>query len=396
MKIIEMTDAYLPTVDGVIKVVNNYANEISKTDECLIGAPKAKKKDKYIDNGKVKVIRCLSMGAPENYRNALPQLDAKFLKTIKDEKPDLIHAHTPFLMGRASLHLAKKLHIPLVATLHTQYHKDFDRTLKNNKLLKRFMLKFISKVYKKADSVWTVSNASKKYLEMYGYKGKVEVIRNATDFTYPSNDKELIEKINSLHNLSNQENVFIFVGRMAKYKNLYLICDALSLLKEKTDNFKMIFVGGGFDLNDVKKYAKQKGIFDECIFTGDVKDSSLIQGYYLRSDLLIFPSTFDMASIAQIEASAHKKAAVVTKDSCSSEQITDGENGFICEENAQSYSEKLYQLMGDKKLMFNAGINAYNTLYRTWEDVGVEVKNKYKEIIENYKRKNDKGKENVK
>ena len=253
------------------------------------------------------------------------------------------------------------------------------------------MLKFISKVYKKADSVWTVSNTSKKYLEMYGYKGKVEVIRNATDFTYPTNDKELIDKINSIHNLSNQENVFIFVGRMAKYKNLYLICDALSLLKEKTDNFKMIFVGGGFDLADVKKYAKQKGVFDKCIFTGDIKDSSLIQGYYLRSDLLIFPSTFDMASIAQVEASAHKKAAVVTKDSCSAEQIIDGENGFICEENAQSYSEKLYQLMGDKKLMVNAGVNAYNTLYRTWEDVGIEVKNKYKEIIDNYK-----GKKNVK
>ena len=70
----------------------------------------------------------------------------------------------------------------------------------------------------------------------------------------------------------------------------------------------MLFVGGGFDLEEVKKYANELGLTDNCIFTGEVLDRELLQGYYLRSDLMLFPSNADMAPIVKEEAAAHKKA----------------------------------------------------------------------------------------
>ena len=365
IKVLQLTDAYHPTVDGVVAVVDNYIKQINKTDLCEVACPTFSKKTPYVEKSDFRVLRCKAVNAPEGYRSCVPFLDRKFTKRVMNADYDIFHAHSPFLLGRKALKIAKKQGKPIVATLHTQYHRDFERVLGKRNPLVKFMVRFISKLYKKADSVWTVSNASVKFLRQYGYQGQVKVIRNATDYVYPQNATELINKVNELHNLENQPNVYVFVGRMAMYKNLKLICDALKILKDK------------------------------CIFTGNVKDRELLQAYYLRGDLLLFPSTFDMASIVQVEASAHKTPTVVTENSCSSEQIIDGENGFICKENAQSYAEKLEFLSYNPDLVKTVGENAYKTLYRTWDDLGKEVNQAYKEIIEEYKTKkqtNKKGK----
>ena len=43
------------------------------------------------------------------------------------------------------------------------------------KTLTKFMVRYIMKVYNKADSVWTVNNASCQILRDYGYKGKMRL-----------------------------------------------------------------------------------------------------------------------------------------------------------------------------------------------------------------------------
>lgn len=387
VKVIQFTDAYYPVVDGVVKVVNNYTNQVNKKNGCIVACPSFSKKDAYTERQDIKVIRCKSVKAPEGYRSVLPFGDRKFNKKILEEKADIFHVHSPFFLGRRALKIAKKQGIPVVATLHTQYHRDFSRVVGEKSPLVKFMIRFICKVYNKADSVWTVSNTSKNFLRMYGYKGEIKVIRNATDYVYPKNAESLVEKVNQLHALSNKKNVFIFVGRMAMYKNLALIIDAIKILKDKNKEFTMLFVGGGFDYDEVVEYSKKVGVYDKCVFTGNVSDKELLQGYYLRGDALLFPSTFDMASIVQVEASAHKIPAVVVKDSCSAEQIVDGENGFIIEENKESFAEKLEFLCDNPELVKQVGENAFKTLYRTWDDLGEEVVSEYKKVIEEYKSK---------
>lgn len=387
LKILELTDAYYPNVDGVISVVKNYTENLNEVCECHVAAPKPAKKSNYKDTASYKILRCASTMAPEKYRNATPYLDKKFIKAVKNEKYDLLHAHTPFGMGRCAIKLAKKQNIPLVATLHTQYHQDFERTLGKRSPLVKFMLKYILKTYNNADSVWTVSNASKKYLRDYGYKGEIKVIRNATDFVYPENANELIDKINKDYNLDGQKNVFLFVGRMAIYKNIPLILDALKILDNAKTDFKMLFVGDGFDLKQIKEKCHDLGLDGKCIFTGGISDRKYLQGFYLRSDLFLFPSTFDMASICKCEAAAHKLASVVVKDSCSAEEVVDGENGFLCEESPESLAEVLLKLIETPEVIKSAGENAYKTLYRTWKDLAVEVKQAYEEIIKEYKEK---------
>ena len=388
VKILELLDSYYPVVDGAISVVKNYSKEINKIAECDLAVPKSAGSEHYTDNEEFVVYRCKSSAAPENYRLGHPDLDGKFIKIIKERNFDIFHAHSPFAMGKFAIKMGKKLKVPVILTLHTQYHQDFMRVTKS-KVLTALLVKMIMQVYNQADSVWTVSEASKRILRQYGFKGNIEVVRNGTDYTYPDNPEELINLVNEKHNLKGQKNVFVFVGRMAMYKNLKLLCDAIKILKQKGKDFKMLFVGGGFDYEELVEYIHYLGIDDVCITTDEIRNRRLLQGYYLRSDLLVFPSTFDMASIVKVEAAAHKCAGVLIKDSCSAELVVDGDNGFLCEENAQSLADKLIELCDKPEVMKKAGERAYRTLYRSWQMVAEEVLEKYKKVIDEYSRKQE-------
>jgi len=385
IKICELCDAYYPAVDGVVNVVKNYSKELNKISECKACVPSAGKKSGYVDNEEFEIFRCRSMSAPEGYRNALPFLDGKLKKKLYAEKFDIVHTHSPFGMGRLALKIARKNGIPVVATLHTQYKQDFERSLKGFKPLVNFMMRYIMKVYNKADSVWTVSNVSCDVLRSYGYKGDIKVIRNGTDLFYPENAEELKNKIDERHGLKGQKNVFAFVGRMAMYKNLKLLCDSLKIAKDAGCDFKMLFVGGGFDLPELKEYAKSVGIEDKCIFTGPVKERSELQAYYVRSDLVLFPSTFDTSSIVGIEAAAHKVACVMINGCGTAEALTDGVDGFLTEETAESFGAKIIELCANPELMKKAGELAYKNIYRSWGDVAREVYENYQKVIEEYK-----------
>ena len=389
IKICELLDSYYPVIDGPINVITNYAKHLNNMEECKVAVPAAAKSDNYVDNQPFEVLRCKSSSAPEHYRMGKPGRDKAFKKRIKEEGFDIFHAHSPFCMGRFALKAAKKQGVPVVATIHTQYHQDFERVLKGFKPLVKFMIRYIMKVYNKADSVWTVNDASCEILRSYGYKGDIQVVRNGTDLKYPENADELVKKVNALHGLEGQKNVFIFVGRIAMYKNLGLMADALKILKEKGEDFKMLIVGGGFDMDKFKKIVENNGISDNVIFVGQVKDRELLQGYYLRSDLFLFPSTFDTSSLVPIEAAAHKLPTLLIEGSYTAENIKGDFNGFLAKETPEAYAEKIYEIINTEGMIERVGEEANRSVYRSWEMVAKEALEKYKQVIAEYKKKKE-------
>ena len=183
------------------------------------------------------------------------------------------------------------------------------------------------------------------------------------------------------------KNVFIFVGRIAMYKNLPLMANALKILKDNGEDFKMLIVGGGFDEKEFKKLVADLGLTDRVVFVGTVKDRELLQGYYLRSDLFLFPSTFDTSSLVPIEAAAHKLPTLLIEGSYTAENIKDDFNGFLAKETAEDYAQKISQIIASPELLKKVGEECHVTVYRSWEMVAKEAKEKYLQVISEYKEK---------
>lgn len=390
MRVAEVMDSYYPNVDGPTNVVTYYAKNINERPDavCEVIVPAAKKSLHYVDKQPFAVRRCRSvMASGDGYRMGLPALDGAFRHALKDEKYDILHAHSPFVMARFAIKEGKRRNIPVVLTFHTKFREDFDRTFHGFRPLCGFMMHYIMKSFRMADSVWTVNEASKQVLREYGYKGDILVVRNGTDLKYPANADELVRQVNEKHHLEGQKNVLIFVGRIAMYKNLGLMAEALAKLKERMPDFRLLVVGGGFDEEVFRKKISSLGLDDHVIFVGKVMDRALLQGYYLRSDLFLFPSTYDTSSLVPTEAAAHKLPTLLVRGCCTAENITDNVNGFLADETPEAFAERIEQILSDPDAMRRVGEEAHRSVYRTWEQVSEEVAAEYKKIIAAYREK---------
>ena len=118
-------DSFYPMIDGVVSVVDNYARNLIKKANVIVFVPQGKK---YFDDSKLpyKVVRVKSLRVPKlDYVLPVPQIDKNFLRELEYYKLDIIHIHSPATLGITGLKYAKKHHIPVVATMHSQFKQDF-------------------------------------------------------------------------------------------------------------------------------------------------------------------------------------------------------------------------------------------------------------------------------
>lgn len=383
LKVLEVLDAYYPKFDGPCLVITSYAKSFLKMEnvDVKVAVPKF---PNYTDNQPFTVFRTKSIPSAEGYRCAIPTLDYQLKKFLKENKFDIIHIHSPFTMCGFFTKYGKKHNIPTIFTFHTKYKEDFERDLKS-KFLQNFMMRYILKNMNRADYVWTVSNGAGDCLREYGYKKPIKVIRNGTDLVYPDNADALIEKTNKKYNLNNDETVFLSVGRIVENKNLQLALSAMKKVAEDGFKFKYLIVGSGNYENKLKEIVAEYGLTDYVVFTGKILDRDELSAHYLRANLFIFPSTFDTASLAPIEAAAMKLPTIMNKDCSTAEIIENDVNGYLVKESPVDWAEKIEEIIKDKDKLIAIKETAYKQVYRTWDSVAKEVVENYKEIIKNKK-----------
>jgi glycosyltransferase involved in cell wall biosynthesis len=93
---------------------------------------------------------------------------------------------------------------------------------------------------------------------------------------------------------------------------------------------------------------------------------------------------FDTNGLVVREAASCATPSLLIKDSCAAEGVEDGVNGFLCEENADSITERLLEVMHDRKLLKEVGLGAQRDIYISWEDAVAKAYERYKIVIENF------------
>ena len=375
MRIGLFIDTFYPMIDGVVTVVDNYARILSKKCDVIVFAPDT---GRY-DDSKLpyKVVRCKSIKVPKlDYSLPLPKVDLKFLKELDKYDLDIIHIHSPATIGRLGVEYAKKHNIPLFGTIHSQFYKDFYRATKN-KLLSNKLTRYTMRLFEKCDKCYTVNEGMRDVvLNDYKFKKDLFLARNATDWEIVNDIDKSKEKIKRLYNIGN-ENIFLFVGRINKLKNIFLIVDALNYIKDKVD-FKMLFVGDGQDKLELKKKIKEYHLEDKVILCGKCSDRELLKDYYASSDLFLFPSLYDASSVVQVEAASQMCPGVFIKGSATSSSIIDNHNGYLSDNDYKTYGEKIIEIISNKKRLDKVRKNVYKEIYCTWDN---EVEKVYKDYI---------------
>lgn len=365
MKIGFFVDVFYPMVDGVVNVVDQYAKILSNNHEVYVFAPKPGDKT-YKDDFPYTVKRVLKIQIPNtDYHLAIPPLDVKMNKYLSHLKLDIVHIHSPFSMGELGVMYAKKHQIPLFATLHSQYKKDFELRLKLTPIT-NLMLKDIIKRLNKCDQTFTVNSTILDVYMSYGLKKEPQIIPNATDMTYFMGETHMHE-MKETYSISSHVFNMLFVGRIDKIKNITFIFDALKHLKKMTHDFHLYIVGKGPDLGFFKNYVKEHDLVDVVTFTGPIYDRKKLAAMYGLSDIFVFPSLYDTNSLVQLEAASQKTPTIFIKGAATAHHIKNNDNGYLEANDPEMFATRLAKIKNHLDLNQNIGENAYQTIYHTWE-----------------------------
>ena len=382
----QFCEAFPPINDGAAQVVKNYAYWLNKMgdDSYAITA----KNPGAADNYDFEVLRYNSVRLliKKEYRTGIPQLDRTFCNHLKTIDFYITHSHSPFSAGKLGLSTAKRLNIPCVMTFHTKF-KDIVKNIVKTDFMTKIVLDRIMHPYNLADDVWTVSQSTVETLREYGYKGDIYVVENACDFEYGNHSEKDNDIINDKYSIPKDTPVFLFVGRMEYHKNVKLILKALKILHNDGYDYKMLMVGYGDKLCEFKKTAASYGLKDKIIFTGNINDRDQLKLMYLRSSAILFPSISDMSSLVIKEAAAMKRPAILIKGATTSEGVTDGENGFLIENDERQLANKTEMIIDNPAAARQAGENAYKTLYISWEQAVKKARQRYEYLIDRHKKR---------
>ena len=371
-------DSFPPIMDGVSLATQNYAYWLHQKNQpvCVI-TPKS---PNYSDNEPYPIYRYTSIPiiGRKPYRIGLPDIDFNFKTEIEQISFGLVHAHCPFSSGRLALSIANKQKIPFVATFHSKYRDDFEHSVYNKYIAKQ-MTNEIIRFFEKADEVWIPQASVEETIREYGFKGKVEIVDNGNDFATKSPIGPIKEAARKVLGIPENEIVFLFVGQHIWEKNTRLIVESLALIKDLP--FKMFFVGIGYAASDLKELVDELGISDKVEFVGMISDRERIKQYYAAADLFLFPSIYDNAPLVIREAAAMHTPSILVKGSSSAENVTDNFNGFLVNNSVDSFAAKLRELTGSPERIELAGLNASQSIARSWESVTEEVLDRYKKLM---------------
>ena len=402
MKVCLLNESFPPVIDGVVNVMMNYADYMMRDHGAKVEVGTPEYPDGKYNDYPYPVIAYPSFDTASltnGYRAGNPLVE-KAVTKLAGFEPDIIHAHGPASATVVARLIREMTGSPIIFTYHTKYDIDIRRAAKINLIADEVIRAMVGNI-EACDEVWTVSDGAGKALKSLGYQGDYRVMNNGVDFAKGRVDKEAVERATAGYDLPEGVPVFLYVGRLINYKNLPLILDALKILMDSGQDFRMVFVGKGPDKDILIRKAIELGLKKETnplgavvsgtgvkgasgskvIFTGPIYNRDELRAWNTRADLFLFPSTFDTNGLVVREAAACGLASVLIRDSCAAEGITDDRNGFIIGESAQEMAELLMRLCKDMDHVHDVGQHAMDEIYLSWEDCVNTAYERYEYVL---------------
>jgi glycosyltransferase involved in cell wall biosynthesis len=308
-------------------------------------------------------------------------VDIRFRKKLNSLKADIVHIHCPFTSGWLGLDFARERKVPVIGTFHSQYAYDFKNAVQLDFLANMF-LSAVVRFYNRMDFVWVPNEFAGKALMSYGYTGKYLCMPNGTDFIDDADLRDLRKRGGKELNAENGEFILMFVGRLVKEKNLLFLCELMNELSGRKTACRLVFVGEGYYAKDLKEYSRKNNL-DNCIrFSGPVYDRDRLKQIIARADLFVFPSLYDIASLAVLEAASLCVPLMLVKGNAIADRINNEENGFLCANDIHEWASVITRLIGEKALLAAVARKGREDLVINWTEIMKKVEGYYIEYID--------------
>lgn len=391
MRIGIFTDTYPPQVNGVATSIVMLEGALRKLGHqvFIITVNNDNMSYKVENNGRTIRIPGIPTGIYDYRLTGIYPIRA--IKSIKKFNLDVIHSHTEFGIGTFARIIAKQLDIPLIHTYHTMYedytsyitHGHFDAQAK--KIVEYFTNFYCDKTA--GELIVPTKKTYDLFKNKYKFDRNVHIVPTGIDiekFYKEKQNKNKIMELKNKYNISDNDFVILFVGRLGNEKNISFLIENQEYFVKKYGNVKLLIVGDGPDADSFKKEASKLG--DNVIFTGKILYPDIPAHYQLGS-VFVTASKTETQGLTIIEAMAGSLPVVCVNDDSFNNVVVNDLNGYLFN-NKKEYRKYIEKLILDKSfyeyLCGQARISTkpYSSKYYASRCVDV-----YREALKNKKHK---------
>lgn len=213
-----------------------------------------------------------------------------------------------------------------------------------------------AQLLKRSDAVaFVCKNQMIYWIDKYGIdKNICQYIYNGVNTEYFQDlfSPEEKMRLRESWGIAQSDTVICICAAMRKEKRHQDLIDACIQLNKRDLKIKLLFVGDGIERGAIEAYCKQKNMMDKVMITGFQRD---VRPLLAISDVVVLCSTAETFSVAILEAMSMGKAIIASDIGGASEQIIQGQNGFLFPAgNVMVLAEKL-ELMLQKGLVKKMG-----------------------------------------
>jgi len=253
---------------------------------------------------------------------------------------DVLHTHG-YKADIYGFLAARRPELPIVSTCHLWTH---------DTAAVRFYEILDSLFLRKFDAVVAVSDTIAESLYLSGIlESKIQVIDNGIDLSSFSQARaNLAGQINSGSNL-----VVGTVGRLVPQKGLEFFLRAAREVLTDFPNAAFVVIGAGPDREKLERMARDLGINQKVVFTGECTD---MPGAYASMDVFVLASVDEGMPMVILEALASRRAVVATSVGAVPRLIVPGETGLLVPpRDVQALKMAILKFLNDSSLRVQFG-----------------------------------------
>ncbi|NLM95990.1 MAG: glycosyltransferase family 4 protein [Firmicutes bacterium] len=356
MRIGIFTDSYEPYVSGVVRSINTFTAELLDLGhQIYIFAPAYSRSLKDPSPGrKVPVFRYFSIPAPTYPGFVLPvPLSPRTNQLVRRLGLEVIHSHSPFLMGQLAARVARRHQLPLVFTHHTLYPEYVHYVPMATPVIKKFTIRFLNAYCQKCDLIVAPSPSLEEWLKTtYELTRPTAVIPTGIPIgKYESGDGTWLRKN---FPIPEDKHILLFVGRLGKEKNVSFLWDVLPLIDPPS---VLVIVGDGPYRSELEEMVRERNLTGQVIFTGGLAHEEVIN-CYLGADVFVFPSVTETQGLVLAEAMAGELPVVAVDAPANNDTIESGRDGYITPLDPRAFADRVNQILSDPELRARLGRQA--------------------------------------
>jgi len=239
-------------------------------------------------------------------------------RIFRQQRFDLLHTHGYFA-DICALPIARLFKIPALSTCHGFI--DADRKLQLYNRMDLWALRLCSRVI-------AVSDELRNGLEKHGIaENKIKVITNAVPVPplAAQNDSDPC-CFRQQHGISQEEFVFVYIGRLSEEKGLPYLLEAFAELIRPAVRARLVLIGDGPQRKMLEQRVVELSLEQQVSLTGFQKQ---ISPWLAIADCFVLPSLTEGTPMALLEAMAAGAPIVATGVGGVPDVITNGVNGLL-------------------------------------------------------------------